>query len=44
MKVVILAGGYGTGISEETIMKPESNDSWKTNFMAYNEKLFILWA
>ena len=41
MKVVILAGGFGTRISEytETIPKPMVTIGDKSNFMAYYEKV-----
>jgi len=42
MKAVILAGGYGTRISEESSLKPKPN--WrKANFVAYFKNLFQLW-
>ena len=41
MQAVILAGGRGTRISEESILKPLYRDWRKTNYLAYNEKLFI---
>ena len=42
MKAVILAGGYGTRISEESQLKPKPmiRNRWNANFMAYNENLF----
>jgi len=36
MKAVILAGGYGTRISEESSLKPKP-------FVAYFKNLFQLW-
>ena len=41
MKAVILAGGYGTRISEESdrIPKPTYRNRRETNFMAYYENL-----
>ena len=45
MKAVILAGGLGTRISEETHLKPKPMieiGGGKTNFMAYNENLFCI--
>ena len=38
-ETVILAGGYGTRISEHTNRIPKAYDRnwWKTNIMAYNE-------
>ena len=41
MKAVILAGGYGTRISEETHLKPKPmiEIGGKANLMAYNENL-----
>lgn len=44
MKVVILAGGFGTRISEESHLKPKPMiEIGETNFMAYYEIIFILW-
>lgn len=47
MKVVILAGGYGTRISEESKFKPKPMIEiggmpilWH---MAYYERVFLLW-
>ena len=44
MKVVILAGGLGTRISEESVVKPKPlvEIGGKPIFMAYNENLFKL--
>ena len=39
MKVVILAGGLGTRLSEETELKPKP----MVDIVAYNEDIFILW-
>ena len=38
MKVVILAGGFGTRISEESHLKPKPMIE-----MAYHEALFPVW-
>ena len=45
MKVVILAGGLGTRLSEETDLKPKPMVEIGGNpiSMAYNEDLFIAW-
>lgn len=45
MKVVILAGGYGTRISEESHLKPKpmielGGGSYS---LAYYERIFLLW-
>lgn len=44
MKVVLLAGGLGTRISEESQYKPKPmiEIGGYADFMAYYEKLFIL--
>ena len=41
MKVVILAGGYGTRISEESKFKPKP--MIEIGGMAYHERVFLLW-
>ena len=45
MKVVILAGGLGTRISEESIIKPKPlvEIGGKPILWQYNENLFKLW-
>ena len=45
MKVVILAGGLGTRISEESHLRPKTNDrDWtEANIVAYHERIFLLW-
>ena len=45
MKVVLLAGGFGTRISEESHLKPKPMvENWReANTLAYYETLFILW-
>ena len=45
MKVVILAGGFGTRISEEADSKPKPmiEIGGKTYSLAYNEILFYIW-
>lgn len=42
MKVVILAGGFGTQLSEETNIKPKPmvEIGEKTDFMVYNQNFF----
>ena len=42
MKVVILAGGYGTRISEESQNKPKPMIELGGYPLAYNENLFTL--
>ena len=44
-KVVILAGGYGTRLSEETVLKAQTNGrNWRNTYsLAYNENLQSLW-
>ncbi len=46
MKAIILAGGLGTRISEESIFKPKPmiEIGGKPIFMAHNEDLFITWC
>ena len=45
MKVVILAGGLGTRLAEETEVKPKPmvEDRGKTYPLAYHETLCSLW-
>lgn len=45
MKVVILAGGYGTRISEESKFKPKPmiEIGGMPHFVAYHERVFLLW-
>ena len=45
MKVVILAGGLGTRLSEYTkkFQKTYGCCIWKANNLLYNETLFKLW-
>ena len=45
MKVVILAGGFGTRISEESHLKPKPmiEIGEKADFVAYYENVFSLW-
>ena len=45
MKVVILAGGFGTRISEESVLKPKPmvEIGGQTDSLAYHETLFLLW-
>lgn len=45
MKVIILAGGFGTRISEESHLKPKPmlEIGGETDFMAYYERVFLLW-
>ncbi len=42
MKVVLLAGGLGTRLSEETVLKPKPmiEIGGNAHFMAYHENLF----
>ena len=44
MDVVILCGGYGTRLSEETHLRPKPmvEIGGKTNFMAYHEDFSIV--
>jgi glucose-1-phosphate cytidylyltransferase len=42
MKVVILAGGLGTRLSEETDLIPKPMIEIGSYFMAYHEDIFIL--
>ena len=43
MKAVILAGGYGTRISEETYLKPKPMvEIGGMPILAYNENIFTL--
>ena len=45
MKAVILAGGLGTRLSEETSLKPKPMVQIEETYsMAYNENLFLLWS
>ena len=54
MKVVLLAGGFGTRISEESHLKPKPMIEiggmpilWhirKADFMAHYERIFPLWV
>ena len=44
MKVVILAGGLGTRLSEETELKPKPMvEIGGKPIVAYNEDIFTLW-
>lgn len=43
MKLVILAGGLGTRISEETYLKPKPRNRWQADSLAHHEALFDLW-
>jgi glucose-1-phosphate cytidylyltransferase len=49
MKVVILAGGFGTRLSEETDLKPKPMVDiggmpwWYANTLAYYENIFFIW-
>ena len=44
MKVVILAGGLGTRLSEETTIRPKPMvEIGETGLMAYHEDLFPFW-
>ena len=45
MKVVLLAGGFGTRISEESQFKPKPmvEIGGTANIMAYYEGIFLLW-
>ena len=42
MKAVILAGGFGTRLSEETVLKPKPMAIQVNQFMAYNEDIFFV--
>ena len=44
MKVVLLAGGYGTRISEESHLRPKPMIELRQQSVAYNEVLFQLWV
>lgn len=46
MKVVLLAGGFGTRISEESHLKPKPmiEIGRKADFMAHYERIFPLWV
>lgn len=45
MKVVILAGGFGTRISEESQIKPKPMIEMGGSYtLAYYEGVFILWV
>ena len=45
MKVVLLAGGFGTRISEESHLRPKPMVDWrKTNPLAHYEILFSFWS
>ena len=37
MKAVILAGGFGTRISEESHLRPNDRDRWEADSMARHE-------
>ena len=39
MKAIILAGGYGTRISEETVTKPKPMIEMVVNLYAHNENI-----
>ncbi|KSB86078.1 hypothetical protein LFZ31_22170, partial [Salmonella enterica subsp. enterica serovar Newport str. S09097] len=45
MKAVILAGGLGTRLSEETIVKPKPNGRnwWQAYSLAHYENVFCAW-
>lgn len=44
MKVVLLAGGFGSRISEESVFKPKPmiEIGGMPNFMAHNERICLL--
>ena len=45
MKVVILAGGLGTRLAEETEVMAQAygGNRWAPNSLAYHEALFFVW-
>ena len=43
MKVVILAGGFGTRISKCGLSKAHAGDRRNADFVAYYEGIFLLW-
>jgi len=43
MKAVILAGGLGTRLSEETTTKAHGRDWWSSHSLAHHEALLGVW-